>query len=227
MKELEQLTKFDFYFFRHGQCAAQLNPELVGGRKKESPLTNKGCLQAEQLACRLKLEDIKFDLVYSSTLLRAEQTATIVCDMIGYSPGFIVKTDNLVELDYGDWETQLKEAVYTPEVSALINFQHPWFLPPNGECRKTVQMRMTEWLLSVLHNPHLLSTVSLDGHSYKIGVFSHGLALGCLAQTIMGTDASVAARFWFDNCSISHLRFDSRGWHVFSINDTGHLIGLL
>ena len=221
MREFDHLTEFHFYFFRHGQSSAQLTPSLVGGRNKQAFLTNKGCLQAEQLGCRLKLEGIKLDMVYSSTLLRAEQTASIVCGTIGHDSGLIVKTDKLVELDYGDWEDQPREAINTLEISALMNFQNPWFLPPNGESRKEVQMRMSEWMLSVLHDPHL------DGRSYKIGVFSHGLALGCLFQTIMGMDASVAARFWFDNCSISYLRFDNRGWHVFSFNDTGHLIGLL
>lgn len=209
-------TEFHFYFMRHGESVAQLRPELVGGRQKETVLTTRGFWQAEQLGRRLNTERAKFNLIYSSTLPRAIQTCERVCNLIRHNFNQVIKTEKLIEISHGDWETQERNLVHTPDVLALMNFQNPWFTPPNGESRKEVQIRMSEWLLSVLRDPHL------SGCRFTIGVFSHGLALGCLFQSITGLD-SMTARIWFDNCSISRLRFDRFGWHVDCLNDTGHL----
>jgi broad specificity phosphatase PhoE len=65
------------YFARHGQTdsnVAVMNGQLI--QELDSPLNSTGKQQAEALAEQLK--DVKFDLIISSPLKRALQTAKIV-----------------------------------------------------------------------------------------------------------------------------------------------------
>lgn len=63
-----------FYLVRHGKTLWNEKKLLQG--QLDSPLTTEGITQAKNLAKKLK--GVKFDLVFSSDLLRAKRTAEIV-----------------------------------------------------------------------------------------------------------------------------------------------------
>ncbi|CAL9090596.1 unnamed protein product, partial [Musa acuminata var. zebrina] len=64
----------------HGECAASVRPDLVGGRwAAVAGLTPNGERQARALAVFLKSQGVRFDEVYSSPLDRARATAAFVC----------------------------------------------------------------------------------------------------------------------------------------------------
>lgn len=64
----------------HGECAASLRPDLVGGRWADAAgLTSNGERQTRALSIFLKSHGVRFDEVYSSPLDRARATAALVC----------------------------------------------------------------------------------------------------------------------------------------------------
>lgn len=68
-----------FYIVRHGQSQGNANPDqgvILEQQELGSDLTERGILQARETAIRL--EDIAFDKVYSSDLIRAHRTAEII-----------------------------------------------------------------------------------------------------------------------------------------------------
>lgn len=64
----------NLYVVRHGQVPSNVEG-IVSGWNDEQ-LTDKGVLQANEI--RNKLQNIQFDVVYSSPINRAKQTAIIV-----------------------------------------------------------------------------------------------------------------------------------------------------
>ena len=96
----------DIYLFRHAESESNRNSHLIGGRSNHAPLSQLGKFQALWLGERLRNEEVRFDQVYSSTALRTEQTANIVCEKIGYPLENILYSEKLLELDQGDWQGQ-------------------------------------------------------------------------------------------------------------------------
>lgn len=64
----------NLYVIRHGQVPSNVEKIISGWNDEE--LTDKGILQAKHI--KEKLKDIQFDVVYSSPIKRAKQTAMIV-----------------------------------------------------------------------------------------------------------------------------------------------------
>lgn len=85
------------YIARHGETELNLARRIQG--HYDSPLTNKGTLQAQELSQALK--HIHFDAIFSSDLLRAQRTAEI----IGLERNLAVVTNELLrEKTYGRLE---------------------------------------------------------------------------------------------------------------------------
>ncbi len=99
------------YFVRHGESVANVINE-ISNRGYRHGLTEKGVAQAQALAVRLACEQI--GRIYSSPLLRAEQTAQILSDALGIP--FEI-TDALRE-----WDCGIAEGRSDPEAWAL----HRW-----------------------------------------------------------------------------------------------------
>jgi uncharacterized phosphatase len=88
------------YFVRHG--LSQMNIHGLFAGHTETPLTDRGRLQAVeagQHALQLKL-----DLIISSPLDRAHETAVIIATEIGYPVDKIITSDLLLERNFGIME---------------------------------------------------------------------------------------------------------------------------
>ena len=95
MKQVET----NLYFVRHGET--DYNRErIVQGRGIDVPLNDVGKGQARAVAKRLKKLDI--DAVYSSTLMRAQQTARIANEALGFLSHKSLK--DLEEMSWGIYE---------------------------------------------------------------------------------------------------------------------------
>lgn len=96
------------YFVRHG--LSQDNTERIISGQSETPLTEKGRAQAEQVGQTLKDGDYQIDKIVSSPMSRARQTAFIVADIIAYPLNKIVLEPLLMERNYGQLQgTSLDE----------------------------------------------------------------------------------------------------------------------
>ncbi len=83
------------YIIRHGQTELNIRNALQG--RSDHPLNETGIRQAEEAAERLR--GISFDIVYSSPLIRAVQTAEILAP--DRKP---VIDERLIEMEYGPYE---------------------------------------------------------------------------------------------------------------------------
>lgn len=79
---------------RHGQTQYNIEVRICG--RSNVKLTDKGIAQAHELAEQMR--DTKIDVILSSPLIRARETAQIVADAIG-AP--IEVDERLAERDYG------------------------------------------------------------------------------------------------------------------------------
>lgn len=96
-----------FYLVRHGQAENNLRFVLnSGGGKREYPLTEKGREQAQQAAELLGGEQA--DVLYSSPILRAKQTAEIIAEKTGLP---ILFDDRLWEVGMGVFDGQSQKAL--------------------------------------------------------------------------------------------------------------------
>lgn len=85
------------YVARHGQTQWNLENKTCG--RTDIPLTELGLEQAQLLAERTR--DLKIDVIISSTMIRAQQTAAPVAALHGLP---VLVDERLVEQDYGIYD---------------------------------------------------------------------------------------------------------------------------
>ena len=150
---------------RHGETDWNVEGRYQG--QADPPLNHRGIEQARLLA--KKLEENGIDLMYSSPLKRAQQTANIICNALkvplNLEPG-------LMEINQGDWQTRLRseiEELY-PEVFSKWETE-PWNVtPPNGEHLTQVQTRVNAAVANIIGNhPH-----------QKVGVVTHRIPIALI-----------------------------------------------
>jgi broad specificity phosphatase PhoE len=91
-----------FYIVRHGET--EFNVQKITQGHSDSPLTENGIKQAETLGTMF--QDIQFDMVFSSDLLRAQKTA----ELIVLQKKLLVNTAVLLrERNNGKYEAQPRE----------------------------------------------------------------------------------------------------------------------
>ncbi|MCR4610467.1 MAG: histidine phosphatase family protein [Lachnospiraceae bacterium] len=115
----------NIYLTRHGQT--HLNrKELMQGRT-DAPLNEKGIMQAEN--ARQFIKDVHFDAVYSSPLIRAKQTASIMSDTPMED---LIIDPRIIEVEFGDYELRK----YNNLGLKLTSY---WLLPEVFKCPDTVE----------------------------------------------------------------------------------------
>ncbi|GJN25521.1 hypothetical protein PR202_gb13360 [Eleusine coracana subsp. coracana] len=130
----------------HGECAAAMRPDLVGGRWPAAALTARGERQARALAVFLRSRGARLAAAYASPLDRARATAVLVCRELDFPEEQIQLSDSLTEMSQGQWEGCPKSEVYTAEMVNLMESTQPDFSAPIGESLRQVQFRMMEFL---------------------------------------------------------------------------------
>lgn len=165
-----------FYFIRHAESKMNTTPHIIGGRSNYTPLTSLGYQQAE--ACGLALQKLHVtpDVVYSSPAVRTQQTAATVLDIAQYHIKPTIAPE-LQELYQGRWEGKLRARFYTPATLIKVATQGKRFAAPDGESMQEVGERMFTWLMQAARTAH-------QQHHATILVFSHGMAIKCLAGHI-------------------------------------------
>jgi broad specificity phosphatase PhoE len=203
-------TEVHLYLIRHAESDMNVKPGLVGGQSPDAEITSRGEEQASGLNKWLRDHKIKFDHVYCSPFRRTKQTA-----LIGINGGRIELDSRLIEYSAGDWEGERRSSVQTPEVKHQMAEMTVDFQPPIGESQRQVSLRVANWLQdAILSNQKLLQY----GAAQSIAAFSHGLTIKCLLHHILGFDSHYIWRMELDNCSVSKLVFNARGWWPKYIN---------
>jgi broad specificity phosphatase PhoE len=218
-------NEFYLYLIRHGQTPTNFDGNVVG-QTGDSPLTEKGRMQAQLLGERLAYKDqVSFDKVYASDYIRAHDTAKIATG--NNQP--ITLAPELREYSAGDWTGSQRNETYNVPALLRMAAMTNAFLPPNGESLHMVERRASKWLEeNVLYNKSVQEEASRR-HAQNLSpqnifVFSHGMTIKCLLHYIMGFDQSFTWKLTIDNTAISQLHFGMKGWRVLTINDHAHLL---
>lgn len=190
-------TQFDLettlYMVRHGETELNRN-HIVQGRGVDVPLNENGVSQAMALA---RYKDWDVDVAYSSTLLRAKQTARIILDGKDNIP--LAYLRDLEEMSWGIYEGMPQSE---ERKSAFEKMKNSWaqgdygFRIEKGETLVEVQKRGINALNHIV-NRHA---------GQKILVVSHGRFIRVLLASILKDyDLSRMKELRQDNTAFNHI----------------------
>lgn len=193
---------------RHGQQ----DSELCGA---DAALSASGREQAELAG--LRLENAGVDALYSSTLLRAAQTAEIIGRHIGLPVRY---EEDLREIDYGRItglgirERFTRYADFYEKQSRLTS-DLPY---PDGECLGDVYRRVCP----------VMTRIAKSGADCAV-VVSHGEAIRAFLAGILGMDFARGRQIavGLENTSFQRIEYrpETGLWYVRTIGDASHLAG--
>jgi len=205
---------YTFVFLRHGESVGNAEARWQG--QSDYMLTEKGRGQAQALAKRWKSEGMKFDLIVSSPLVRAKETAEIIASTLGAR----VELDPiLLERDIGEMEGLTAEEVRKKPQPPYVTPYDP--VGGEGEGDWELFLRAGQALHDILRRPP---------GSYLI--VSHGGLLNQLMHAIVGIAPHVdpsGVRFRFENTAFARAIYfpHQHRWAIDTVNDRAHLNSLL
>lgn len=195
---------------RHGQTLWNVEGRVQGSL--DSPLTEKGILQARSLAVRLRDEGIK--RIYSSDSPRAICTAEEIRREIGLNK---ISTDNaLRELNFGEWEghiwQNLREA--NPDVFKIWDSEPHLVTVPGGENMGLVMERAWNFLQRIIK---LYSEET-------ICLVTHGVTLKMLVTKALGFEVHEWKKTpWQHNTALNIFEIVGQQWMPRLVGDCTHL----
>ncbi len=174
---------------RHGEITDPFRHRYIG--HTDAPLSPEGLEQAKRLA------DTPCDILFSSPLLRARQTAAAI------RSDFLVDP-RLSELDFGDWDNLTYD-----EISRLTTPEHlhSWFDDPdsfsfpNGESVRQFNERTEAVFAELCNRPE-----------ERVAAVTHGGVLMHLLARLRGLPARDMFQCLPPRGSATILRFDNGIW---------------
>lgn len=185
----------EIWMIRHGQT--ELNVSGVYFGTTDVPLNATGQRQALQLHGRMP--DTTFDLLLSSPLDRALQTARIAV------PDAPFETEPaLAERALGDWESLSIEEIRQRDTNDWDGWQTDWmgFQPPGGESYADFWHRVTGFLDALLARTDWKRAL----------LVSHAGPIRCLIAHGLQLPMDAVWRFSPDNACLSCLKFNREGY---------------
>ncbi|WP_350335775.1 2,3-bisphosphoglycerate-dependent phosphoglycerate mutase [Coralliovum pocilloporae] len=161
---------------RHGQSDWNLKNLFTGWENPD--LTDKGVEEAKRAGVRLNDLGLKFDLAYTSELVRAQRTCQFILDGVGQSDLETVRHLALNERDYGDLTGLNKDSAREKWGEEQV---HIWrrsydVPPPGGESLKDTAARVLPYFITDI----LPSVMS----GKKTLVAAHGNSLRTLVMVL-------------------------------------------
>jgi 2,3-bisphosphoglycerate-dependent phosphoglycerate mutase len=193
---------------RHGETVWNQQRRMQG--HSDSPLSETGVRQAQQLALRLK--QIAFNALYSSDSGRAHHTARSVAEVTGHD---IVLEPRLRERHFGVFEglTGSEIEASLPADYARFKSRDQAFVIPGGESALQFRARVFSCLQEIAGR-HARGLVV---------VITHGLVLDAVYRAALGIPPELPRVHELVNAGINRLRYESGAWHVELWADGSHL----
>lgn len=196
---------------RHGATANNVCvPVKLQGCGSDFPLSEAGLRQAEETARCLATYDLA--AVYSSPLLRAQQTAKAIAGPHELEMRTVAE---LTEVDVGLWEGRTWEEVQRqwPEAHAAY-MNDPGSAPYlGGESFQQVRQR-AEPALQQLLSSHL---------GQAIAIIAHNVVYRAVLAPLLGMPLRLARGIHLDNCGITVLRHRGGATKLLTLNSVLHL----
>jgi 2,3-bisphosphoglycerate-dependent phosphoglycerate mutase len=189
---------------RHGQSEWNLQNLFTGWR--DPALTELGRSEAREAGRRLKQRGLTFDKAYTSSLVRAQDTLSLILEEIG-QPGLETVCDAaLNERDYGDLTGLNKDDAAARWGKKQVQAWRRSYdvAPPGGESLRDTLARTVPYYLR-----NILPDV-LDGE--RVIVVAHGNSLRALIMAMEGlSPAEILSRELLTGVPIIYrLKSDSR-----------------
>ena len=156
------------YIIRHGETEWNKVKRLQG--QTDIPLAEEGIRLARETGQGMK--ELPIDLVISSPLTRAVQTAQLLTEGRGVP---ILTDGRIIEISFGEWEGEcILESDVLPADFRRLFYEDPLhcICPPGGETFDEVRKRTGAFYQSLLSNP--------DYKEKNILISTHGAASRCL-----------------------------------------------
>ena len=161
---------------RHGQSEWNLKNLFTGW--KDPGLTEKGETEAKTAGRQLKALGIQFDIAYTSALIRAQNTCSMILDELGQSDLETIRDQALNERNYGDLAGLNKDDARAKWGHEQV---HIWRRsydtpPPGGESLKDTAMRVLPYFEANIW-PRVMA-------GEKVLVAAHGNSLRALVMSL-------------------------------------------
>lgn len=201
----------NIYLIRHGETDWNSVRKYQG--RMDIELNAKGIDEANSVGN--KLENYNIDCIYSSTLKRAMKTAEIINSYV--SAGTINPTDEIIELNLGEWEGRTWDEIQVE----YKEFLKTWMTNrvkvkiPGGESYGDAEIRGINFLRNLVNSCNYENVV----------IVSHGALIAAVLCSILSIDANHEGNFRVDNCSVNHIYYDKKEdkFTVVTLNDISHL----
>jgi len=192
---------------RHGETDWNAQHRYQG--QSDLPLNQLGIEQARRLARRLQPQ--KIDLVFSSDLQRALQTAEILTS----SREIKLQTDpRLREMNFGMLEGHTFDEALERWPEMIASWLDDYNQPPEGGERidKFIQ-RVSEFFAEIRQNCDEKTVL----------VVAHGGPLREIIQSMLGQPGKPAWWFSLEHASLTDFQIDDENVIINRLNDVGHL----
>lgn len=207
-------------FIRHGETAWNRIKRIQG--HIDIPLAESGTEQAQQLGARLAKEAqavARLDAIWSSDLLRAQQTAQPIAAALGLP---VQLTEGLRERNYGAFQGHDSDEIAErfPDEYAHWQTRDPGFTPPEGESQREFYHRVL----------HALEPVLAMHPGGRIACVAHGGVLDCVYRFANGLTLDAPRAWPLLNTSVNIVDFEHDGYvtqaRVVAWGDVAHLGGV-
>lgn len=194
------------YLTRHGETEWNIEKRLQG--RGDSPLTKYGIQRAKELRDRIKNIDI--DVIYSSPIKRALNTANI---LRGNKNIDIVTDDSLMEMCFGDYEGKKIDIIQKENPSWDINLimqGNVEICAPNGENLKEVRERISK----------LMNKIIAENIGKSILIVTHGITLKALMYYFKDEDVNSEV---MGQATLTKINIDEKNnFYIEFKNDDSH-----
>src|SRR4051812_39238986 len=193
---------------RHGETAWNAEGRVQG--QLDVPLNATGLAQARAVAAVLKNES--FTAIYSSDLIRAQQTAQPVADLLKKK---VVLDEKLRERHYGAFQgmTYAEAKAQLPEGYARFRARDPEYDFASGESLRDFSGRSLLFIREAVQKH--------EGENLLL--FTHGGVLEMVYRHATGRGLSTPRDFEIPNAAINRIEIGATGWRVESWAEIGHL----
>ncbi|MHB1652636.1 MAG: alpha-ribazole phosphatase [Desulfitobacteriaceae bacterium] len=202
------MAKQTIYLVRHGEIGIGEEKRYIG--QTDINLDHKGVQQA--LVLQRALSQVQLDKIFSSSLQRSIQTATIIGAGRELKPNIVPE---LNEINMGLWEGQTFATVKAnyPDAFAKRGADPAGFRPPGGESFADLYQRIVPAFETIVNNS--FSDVLLVAHA--------GVNRVLLAH-ILGLPQANIFRFKQDYGCLNIIKYDGKDYCLERLNElTGNL----
>lgn len=181
---------------RHGETDWNVIGKLQG--RTDIQLNESGILQAEE--CSEFLKSLQWDVIITSPLKRAKQTAEIINKNLNLP---LIEMKDFLERDYGEAEGMLKEE----KTAAFPNKTYP-----NQEDRLTLKTRVMSGIQEI-NQRYAGSNILLVAHGAVINAILSDLSRGRIGSK----------KTELKNACISNIQYYQDRWRINDYNQIFHL----